>query len=500
MRLRRVDKPFYYSNIIEYFDVAYYTEYSIGLGSQFVCSEMDLGANFSPQTFYEPPLMNVEAVHIGLSKHIRVNNAITWYDYTRVLSWLKLSLSPYLVCDDWGIDESIAAMDPDKASGVYWKQNCGPKKSDVLSDNRYRDGVELVRFFREETGCFSLILKDELRKRGKVARLFHPAPIEMILVGNMCFGAQNAKLTQHVLEHPITIGLHIPGYHTFQLFTSLMNFGGDCHDGDANQWDASVPAWLSCVCRDLRCSCYSPSQKDRLYEDARRYYAMTYYGWCNCTGNVMCVPSQKSGQVTTGHGNSMKNYAILILHAIRAGMTYLDFVQNVKCYCNGDDLIYSTKTRMFEPHLVYGTYKWCGIYVESDCVAKNIYDITYLGVSPVERYVESYRRTFLLVKYNRDKILNTLMWFKKGRSDTDHLSKLVSLVILSFGDRELYEALRQFTFEWLVKKISEGVRFHNKTYASLLLFLTDEKYILQVYLNRESFSKLDCTIQLELLC
>lgn len=126
-----------------------------------------------------------------------------------------------------------------------------------------------------------------------------PAPIELALVGNWLFGAQNHALQDTLFKHPIAMGLQMPGADLCRVYSSLARFGLTS-SFDAQKWDACVPLWVFVLIKRLR-KLALPGHD----EDIERYYNAVYCAWVEVSGNIVQVNGQKSGQTLTASDNSL---------------------------------------------------------------------------------------------------------------------------------------------------------------------------------------------------
>lgn len=468
--------------IINEFMCCGYVSFQFTSGTKYINNSLSLP--FSNEEEYVPSELSVDSYVRGLAKCVHPQTTIKFDEYYVLSDWLVVILGPFMFGEMWSKERAYLELDPDKASGAYWRKTVGPKKFDVML--KY-DPDDLLSFFRTHTSVYSTSLKDELRLKNKLARLFCPGPIELIFTGNLLFGAQNERLTKNVLRHPITIGISVPGAQMNILYQTLLDFGNSfkakCYDADASAWDMSFMSWVARLCRDVRCRMYKQSDYEVYVKDVLRYYDATQYGWCDFLGYIIMVCSQKSGHTNTAIDNSIGNLAMMCLHALHVGYSLDEFRQHVIFYCNGDDVLYATDSSDFTIVKVAETYRFCGIFFESDGIGKSVFDCYYLSTCPVYKYIRGSR--YLIPKYKRGKIVSSFHYWKKGSSDLDHLSKLVALVMLSFGDEELYLAMKKYVSDWVVEQQRKGVCFETKSFASYLRLLTDDTAILRIYTSSE---------------
>jgi hypothetical protein len=407
--------------------------------------------------------------------------ALSESEYQAVLTWVSVFFLGFMKVPMWSQQRAMDELDPTKASGVYWRQHFGPLKSDVLQVFSFTD---LLWFFESESPCFSSILKDEIRLSNKMARLFLPAPIEVCAVGNWLFGAQNEALTNSVGSHPCTIGVSTPGAQICSLYASLVDKSrgeASLYDADVSQWDIHFQLWQARLCRDLRMRALE--QQPHLQHLVRRYYSAVYAGWVCVLGNIVRVINQKSGQTNTAHDNSIANFAIVCLHAIRLGWTIEEFRERVLVYVNGDDIVYWTNSQEFSSFNLCRTYNSVGHFLDTDGRPKTITEITYLGAVPTFRSVG--RRTFLLPCYRVDKLIASSRYLFGKASLDDELCKLCALCLLVFADSVSFAKFCSEVDKYITDNIQKGVVYNTSVLTTCLLILRDPEYVLSIFLSYE---------------
>lgn len=356
--------------------------------------------------------------------------------------------------------QAVERLDPSKSPGWYWRRTHGSTKSAVLQklagpapetepalDSwRTRVGQILYDFAMENTPVYSATLKDELRPTNKGPRLFVTGPLEHTFLGNYLFGAQNDALMEHIFEHPIVMGIDMPGPGQTKVFSDLQVFAsGRVGAFDASKWDASVPLWAFTAVRDLR-KHYLPVSAHAATD---RYYDGVYNGWVEVLGYMVRVPGQKSGQSLTASDNSLAMTAIMCLHAIRSGLSFAEFRRQVLFFTMGDDLVYASRTDKFQVVPVADTFRDCGVYMENDQPGNVLGDIltaSFLGCTPVwRRYMGE---SFLLPRFRVARLINSALWWRDKTDVAMHWGKLVALTVLIFADQQAFETMRVEVLEW----------------------------------------------------
>jgi len=404
---------------------------------------------------YEPAPLDILSARNGLLKIVHPCVAKVQIEETlEVIHWLRLMYGPYMNVPLWSEEEAIEALDPDKASGPPFSYIYGVTKGDVLEHLGY---PELLKEFSEFDSYSECTLKDELRIKGKDSRLFVPAPIQVIAVGNRLFGAQNDAIAQQHNRLPIKIGLSTPGGEMCNLWAKMLRHDGMKFDSDGAQSDAHFSIWMAMVCRDFRKS-YIPKEMHALVD---RYYSTVYNGWIAVTGVAYKVIMNASGQTNTASDNSLGYLAAVMLHAIRGGLTYRQFTENLLINILGDDMLWSTKIDLFRPLALEKTFNDLGMYLESPSnEPMNFYDLQFMGVHPMVRSVNGSK--YLLYTGRTDKFTTALNYTKRGSSNDKRLDKLVALAQNCFADEELFGKMREVAY-----KFAREWGCENATLASL---------------------------------
>lgn len=472
------------------------------MGTAFLRS--DFHAERTPT--FEPPTQRFEDMVKGLLYYAYPKGAITTVEFDIVLGWMHAIFGPYFASAvRLSKAEAIWRLDKNKSPGWYWRTRHGSRKGDVLrfisrelgivepeaispEEPAYQEWANQVfdylhRFHETNAPIFSATLKDELRATGKAPRLFVAGPIENATVGNWLFGGQNDSLMQHVLMHPVAMGIEMPGWQLCTLLHRLAEFG-DVVAFDAAKWDASLPLWLPLLCAALR-KRYLPTD---LHADVDLYYSGVYQGWVEVHGEFLRVLGQKSGQTLTASDNSLCGAALLCLHAVRSGMGFAQFRRDVLPFVMGDDLIYSTRSALFDVAGVARTYATQRIVLENDQPSVGPRDITtasFLGCQPVYRMYRG--RSYLLPLFRVEKLANSALWRKRKTTVFDMWSKLVSITVLLFADQQVFERQRDEILAWFSEHFEELQRSGQmKAVEALFGLLNSDAAIFRLFTGLEA--------------
>lgn len=457
------------------------------------------GFSALPTQIYSVPDLTAKSALYGLSRYIHEQRTISSLEMQTLLQWMQIEFGPYLATEMWTKSEAIGALDFKKASGLPWCTICGTQKGDAIHYAALKLGITaqdvgdsqleaIYDFFEQDfktfTPIFKLTLKDEIRLK-KPARSFLPAPLQSILVGNRLFGAQNELLARFAMVHPMTIGLQIPGRSIINLFDNLGKFSVNCADADGSAFDANFPLWAAELILNLRCK-YLPEE---YHELARRYYETTYNGMVACAGFVYHLIGNRSGHTNTSVDNSFLECAGFMLKAIRAGLDYSEFKKLLLYYVNGDDVVWSSKSPLFSPRSMVSHMESLGVYWECGSAEFcKVTEVTFIGMQRVNRLFRDHE--YSLYSFRRDKILNSSKYWLKGSASIDKIAKIVSLVILTFGDAELFERCREEALNFVMRLIQADSNLRVKA-AGLLFFLLDDVPIFNLYTRAEVRPSID---------
>lgn len=399
--------------------------------SKFVPSGFDPGPN--APGLYVPVQWSVDAIIEGVLKYDVPRRALPDREVEQIESWLFRMYAPYMNAPMVAPWQALALLKRDKAAGIGYR-HYGPLKGHVIDALGEKFHAVMLEDFKTKRHIMTSTLKDELRIVGKLPRLFMPVNICLAYVGLLLYSGMDQKLADCFGKHPICIGMSMPGGGINYVYNALNEFSPNIVAFDANRWDASFPLVLAYVVGRFRAA-FLNAEVQGLHE---RYYRMVYEGLVSVLGNVLHIPNQRSGQILTASDNSLVQSACLFLHAIRQGMSFDEFVRDVRFFCMGDDLIIADRSGKFTAASVARTYNSLGIYLE--CHATEYHDLassSFCGTVPVWR--EFRGNSFLLPLGRTDKLLDSMRWMHKRGTVCDFVQKAVSILVLVFPDKEVYE-------------------------------------------------------------
>jgi hypothetical protein len=391
--------------------------------------------NIKP-TYQPAPLNGVSLVNGFLKWKHPQRASITTMERLEIMGWLEDYLGFYLNTKLWNEDEILECIDPTKACGPPYCFVHGPTKGHVLEQVTIG---ELMEDFDQFSQLSLATLKMETRKIGKDARLFIPANIAMVVMGNHLFGSQNQSIIDYHNDLCIKIGLSSPGFEAYKLWWDFSRKIGEFHQFDGAQNDAHMSLEVLSIIRDLR-KLYIPEEE---HDRVDRYYNMTHCGYTMVGGHLVEMNGQPSGQTNTAHDNSLAVLILLMLNAIRNGIDYVRFRELLNdVVIMGDDLMLCDSTGVFDPVHLEQTWDSCGMYLECPALHEHYEDMTFIGMHPTRERGE------LLYSYNLEKMMNNFEYRRRNHTPQIHLQKLVNLCYLVFAHRTEFEMMREAAYQY----------------------------------------------------
>lgn len=135
--------------------------------------------------------LDMKSMLNGMLKWEHDYKTITHSDYNVMLDWLDALYGTVIHVTQWSQERAMLELDLKKACGYPYNRLFGPTKGDAV---RHLSFDDLLQHFQCYNQIFTATLKDEERALGKDSRLFTPANVVMIAVGNWLFGAQNEEI------------------------------------------------------------------------------------------------------------------------------------------------------------------------------------------------------------------------------------------------------------------------------------------------------------------
>lgn len=365
----------------------------------------------------------------------------------------------------------------DKAAGEPWRCRGAQTKKQCLD----RFGLpQIESYYRDNTSVISSTLKDELRLVGKDARLFRPQDVSSYVEGCRLFYHQNEYLSDP-LRSPIFCRFQIPGQDVVQMFNSLIAQGGCNFAADGSQWDARFPIVVAAIIAQFRID--GGLDRDRV----QRYYSQMYNGYTLVLDELLNLVGQPSGHFNTSIDNSLGHMILMAIHACRCGFTIDRFVKEVKFYCCGDDLVWSTTSPLFYPKSMESSYNSLGVYLEFQSYdSLPVDDLVFVGVRTCYKTFENQNvKLFTLVS---DRSFASLHLHKRRteRHPIDKLAKFVSLAILWFCDDYRYTLACEMFFQQLARCVAKNQLSTNDVRVEGLASVLNTRRLFRMYMGWET--------------
>lgn len=382
-----------------------------------------------------------------------VNDALKWdhpqYSishgmFQRVLHWMEMMYGHCMSVEQWSKERVFHELwkNKDKACGAPWCYVYGPTKGDVLISLLLTHGTQeavvdyLIECALNHDHIINFVQKDELRPIGKDSRGLSPSPIDVVALGLWLCGAQNESIMSWHMELPIRIGLEVPGSEAYYFWLSFMKHPGESHQADGKSWDKRFMKFLAMLCREFRKKHVSAE----LWHSFDLYYDSCYDFLINYGGSVLNVIGQQSGQVNTHMDNSLGHLFVLMIHALREGLSFDEF-EKLWVAIVGDDLLLKDPIGCFVPSRMANTYNYYGMYNEAPSEYEDPLDATFCGMKPMKRNVLGMEK--ILYAFDSDKMKERMNWVKKGMTPSQMLAKYCAIASLVFADKEVFEQLRE---------------------------------------------------------
>lgn len=349
-----------------------------------------------------------------------------------------------------------------KASGFPWTYMRAPTKAMAL--DKYPD------YHQFDQSVLNSTLKDEIRLKGKDARFFRPQSLHDYIEGLILFWSQNEYLLDQLFVSPIFAKYVTPGRDLSLLYQTLEDFQGDLYDADGSQWDAHFPL----VVAEIICAWRSRyhNEPERIFE----YYRRMYNGVTLVGGHYIPMVGQPSGHVNTTTDNCLGNIISMSYHAYCKGMSTQEFLEKVRFFCCGDDLIWSDKSGVFTPRELSDSYNRLGLFLEFGSLdPRPLNQCNFVGTTPIK--VDGMWRYYGRV----DRLRASAVIHRKNSSPYDKLAKLTAIAILLFYS-EYYEVYAKLAWEFVVDAERRNtMSSRDPRVAGCLRFLVSRKAAAQLY-------------------
>lgn len=386
--------------------------------------EHSLFSHLLPPSTLEPALMSRDSLFNGVLKFDHPQAAMSLDDYAFCLQSLEDTFGLIISSDVVPLDQIADLVVSDSASGFPYSSTVGSTKGQVLSKLTTQ---ELYRDFKCFTQVISSTLKVELRKPGKEARLFRPAPVSSIVAGLHLFYYQNESLLAKWNITPLCLGFSSPGTDLSAIWSKLFHFGGQYLSIDGAQWDAHFPLALAQVIRDFRIRHLPPSEAPAVI----RYYNQMYNGYTIVEGTPFQLAGNPSGHYNTAVDNSLAEFLMvqLILRKLEVHPSKVLF------YVCGDDLVVATRDERLTPVAMSNVALDYGVFYEflDGDEFSHFFNLVFVGTHPL------ITADGLRYSYDATKQLSSLHYTSSKLSMLDLFSKCVSIGSNLFYEREAFE-------------------------------------------------------------
>jgi len=371
-------------------------------------------------TAYLPSVMSVNAMRKGLQKSTEpLPEGLSPEREAKLFAYMRMKLSGIWSGENFmEYEEAVSRLNWSKSAGYPYYYTCDDKACAVTCTGwEIERDVKAVVAGEDLWLPFTLTLKDELRTADRVkeekTRVFSASNIVHLLASKMLFDKQNDKFRQTLGEHPLTIGIGVPGPQ-FVAAVKSVSTRANCSDADASGCDQRFFLSVAKLIRELRAS-FLPSQ---YHSGVRKLYDDVYCGYVICLGGVYLQFHNKSGWDNTGDDNGLLLWfsaANYVLDATLAATGKECEISEIDDYwnglINGDDSL----TAWEEPCSAVGwkenAKKW-NLQLELGCnEPRAAADCTFLSHTLKERYVPGLGDV-IVAAGNLPKLKSSIEWVR----------------------------------------------------------------------------------------
>lgn len=318
----------------------------------------------------------------------------------------------------------------DKAAGFPWFALGACTKKEAFEKFTLE---QLEDYYRDNTSIISSTLKDELRPINKDARFFRPQDVSSYIEGVRLFHHQNEYMCK-VHKSPLFLQFVTPGRDLPYMFSQLSSFSSNMYAADGSAWDANFPLFASTIIATFRAQGFEGEKDERI----ARYYQMMYDGYTNVGGHLLNLVGNPSGHHNTSVDNALLHCILMAIHAYRSGIPIEYIEQELFFRVCGDDLVYASRDKIFEPRKLSETYSSLGVYLEFESLEpQQLEDLSFCGVSPFFRNVNGTPSLMYVLSGKRAEA--ALVIDKKKRTPVQLLAKIASIAQLLFADETRFK-------------------------------------------------------------
>lgn len=452
----------------------------------------------TPETGYMPAVMSEDALRKGIEKSMEpLPPQISEERLSKIRSYLELKYGPIWAGDNFmSYEEAVSRLNLDKSPGFPYYYCCEDKGCALTCNgHQIKQAVEDVIGGKEVWLPSTLTLKDELRtadrvKEGKT-RVFSAGNIVALIVAKMLFDRQNDKLRKTLGQHPLTIGISVPGPQFVQTVLSVSS-QCNCYGSDASGCDQRFYLPIARVIRDVRAAHLPPW----LYEAVCLSYDQDFAGDVVVCGCVYKMFHNKSGRNNTGDDNG------LLLDAARAdyvmestGCSPEEVDDYSNALFNGDDGDTAWWGDLSGPGWV-AHCKQFNLQLElEDHEPRYACDVTFLSHHLIERFVPGLGDV-MIAAGNKEKLLSSVEWIRRNKDfslEENALTHLLGLRICLWPWRAHF-----LDIEALIDRYVDSIE-RSPRINDILRARIPEAHILNLHLRLESnvsfFARLRETLQ-----
>jgi len=402
-------------------------------------------------TEYIPTVMKAQNIKLGLIKardpeinfpEVFVRKAESYIAQKMKSIWV-LSAAAFVKT----YDEAVADLSLDKSPGFpyYYKYSTKgetlEKEGEVVKERvmGILNGVPVA--------CnFALTQKSELRPREKVlvgkTRIFMASDLHHLIASDMLFDRQNEILMDTLGQHPITVGISMPGP---EYVSTILKLGTKVNDGDVDGCDLRFKLRIARSIRNLRKSFLPPNYATAV----DHIYNTVYCGTGVVLGNMYRLYGNKSGWKNTSQDNSFMTWYCLVIACFALYPTRT-FDEVMNPLINGDDILVQ---------MINGDFKevctWLsqyGMYITADDFTPRRPEYCVYLSHHVEKRFVSTIGDFYVAAGNLPKLLSSLNWVRKNENLTFPeccVAHLVGIRMCLFPWALEFEAVDEILSEYL---------------------------------------------------
>jgi hypothetical protein len=320
-------------------------------------------------------------------------------------------------------EDALLELTLDKSPGFPYFYDCIDKKQALEKYGpEIKERVQCLLRGDPVECVFAMTEKSELRLKSKVeegkTRVFCASDIHHLLASKMLMDKQNEMLMDKIGQHPITLGIQLPGP---GFIRAVVGLGKQMNDGDISGCDLRFHPRLARVIRNVRKS-FIPS---RYHQAMDTLYSSVYAGGAVGVGGLYRLYGNKSGWENTSSDNSFMTWLSLIIASFTM---YVDLDPDVvfNALINGDDLLVSMLKGDFET--MCGICRTWGVFIEADdWQPRDALSVVFLSHHLQQRYVQGFG-DFVVAAGNLPKLLSSLHWVKSTPTLTFEESCLAHLL------------------------------------------------------------------------